>query len=46
MADALAWHLNKDGWKAACTGFNEIDFTNEDGERFLITVTKFEEDDD
>lgn len=45
MADALAWFLNnEDQWTAEFTGLGEIEFTNEDGERFLITVTKREDD--
>jgi len=45
MADALAWFLNnEDSLKAEFVGLGEIEFTNEDGDKFLITLTKPEDD--
>jgi hypothetical protein len=37
MAGAIAYELNKDGWKAVQDG-DAIEFTNENGEAFRITV--------
>lgn len=40
MADAIAWFLDQEeGWSATFDGLGEIQFTNEDGKKFLITVT-------
>ena len=41
MAAAIAFELNKDTWTADAF-LNEIDFANEHGERFTITVEKQE----
>lgn len=43
MASAIAFELNRDCWKAEAS-FDEIEFTNEDGERFRLTVEKIEDD--
>lgn len=43
MTAALAFELNKDGWKATAY-WNEIDFINENDEKFKLTVEKIEED--
>lgn len=43
MAAAIAFELNKGCWKAE-SSFEEIDFTNEDGEKFRLTVEKVEDD--
>lgn len=42
MAAAIAYELGADGvWSAKVDG-DEITFTNEDGEHFLIVVTKLD----
>jgi hypothetical protein len=46
MAEAITFELNKGPWKALGLGLGEILFTNEDGERFLLTVTKVDALDD
>lgn len=40
MAAALAYELNKDCWKAEFGGVGEVFFTNEDGEKFVLAVSK------
>ena len=39
MAEAIAFALNVDCWKAVAD-CGEINFTNEDGEQFIISVEK------
>jgi hypothetical protein len=43
MAEAIAHVLNDGSWKAKAE-LGDIDFTNEDGERFLLTVEKVEDE--
>lgn len=41
MADALAWFLNnEDKWTAEYAGLDEINFTNEDGDKYVIRVER------
>ena len=50
MAEVIAEELNKAPWQAVGLDIGEINFTNEDGEKFLLVVTKVDafsgEDDD
>ena len=41
MAAAIAHDLNKLPWRAE-SHWDEITFTNEDGEKFLLTVSKID----
>lgn len=43
MAAAIAFELNKDCWKAVDIGGGEIEFTNEDGEKFILLVERKDE---
>lgn len=43
MADAIAFALNADSWTAEYAGLNEVNFTNEDGDKYVIRVEKVEE---
>ena len=40
MAHALCFELNKEPWKAEMYIGNQFYLTNEDGEKFLVTVEK------
>lgn len=40
MAIVLAEELNKEPWTAVGLALGEVWFTNEDGEKFVLTVTK------
>ncbi len=40
MAEAIAFELNKEPWQALGLDIGEIQFINEDGEKFVLTVTK------
>ena len=47
MASAIAYELGSDGrWKAQFDGLGEILFENEEGEKFLITVVKTDDDEE
>ncbi len=48
MASALALHLDSllPGWRAAYAGLDEINFTNADGEKFVICVVRVDDFDD
>ena len=38
MAQAIAYALNKDCWTAEGDYLAVVNFTNEDGEKFILTV--------
>lgn len=40
IAEVIAEELNKAPWKAVGLDIGEINFTNEDGEKFLLVITK------
>lgn len=46
MACAIAYELDRDPWKAEGLDIGEIEFINEDGEKFRLTVEKLKAGED
>lgn len=42
-AEVLVYELNKSPWKAELSAYDEIIWTNEDGEQFRLTVEMIED---